>query len=122
MEESIRDVKLTNRPLKVHGQGKYKSDRSRLDNRAKGFGVVNDGLLLKPLSHQAGFKTFHRTISKPLNFINPLVVDNMAMRGLGTKGPSVIGDKGVNFCFHGISPPRVKSSLAIACRFKIRKG
>lgn len=79
-------------------------------------------MLLKSLSHQTGFKVFHRTISKPFNLVNPLVVDDMSMWRAWTEGPSVVGDKGLKFSSHGCLPPRISGSLAIAGGFKVREG
>jgi len=117
MKKRIRNVKLPDVPIIGDSQCEEQSNGSWFDDRTKGLCVINTSLLVETFGHKSGLEPLHGSISFPLNFVHPFVMNNMLILRSGTKGPSTISDESCIFSSHGGVPARVRGSLAITGGF-----
>lgn len=96
---------------------KNKSNRSGLDNRTKGLGVIKPFLLMKALCYEAGFSSFDSPICTVFGSEDPPIANNVRRRGRGNKSPSVIFQESMELIFHGLTPFSEMGSSGIRCWF-----
>jgi hypothetical protein len=93
-----------NRPGAGDGQREDGADCGRLDHRAEGLIVVDAGSLGEAAKNPASLVPFQGAVGIELVLENSLVGDDVGANGARDKIPSVVGDQGSKFFFHGTVP------------------
>jgi len=93
MQEGIGDIELFEWPVEVESKSQDEPNGGRFDDGTKGLIVVNTITLLKALSNKAGFVPIDCPISVLFQYVHPLVLDNIVVKGSRAKGPSVVVSK-----------------------------
>ncbi len=113
VEERIGYVKLTNAPIEVNSNGENHTDGSGFDDWTEGLSEVNTTALIEAFCNEACFEPLNRAILPTLNFVDPLVADDVVMPGARAEGPSTIGKEGIKFLAHSSTPIRGGGSLRV---------
>jgi hypothetical protein len=82
-------------------------DHGRLDHQAEGLIVVDAVSLGDAMKNSVSIVPFQRAIGIELVLENPLVGDDVGINGARDKIPSVVGDQGSKFFFHGAAPIQI---------------
>jgi hypothetical protein len=88
----------------------------RFNDRAKSIMVINSRKLIKAFGDETSFVTVNTTIRLLFKLLDPFVADNIVLGRSGTKGPSVVGEQGLEFSSHGSNPFGLRCSLTVCGR------
>jgi hypothetical protein len=107
VQERVLYIELMNGPGAGDGQGEHRADGGRLDHRAGGLIVVDAVPLDEAVKNPASLVPFQGAVGVELVLEDPFAGDDVGDNRMRDKLPSILGDQGIIFFFHGMAPGRV---------------
>jgi hypothetical protein len=96
-----------NGPRVGDGQGEHSADHFWLDHQTKCCIIVDAGSLGEGAKNLVSLVPFQRVVGIELVLKNSLTGDDVGANEVRDKIPSVVGDQGSKFFFHGTAPIRI---------------
>ena len=122
MEKCVGDVQLINMPTFTDGKGQEEANSSDLNDRAKGFVIINAFFLMEAFSKKTGFVLGRYTIRGRLNFANPFAANDRSIGRSGDELPCLIEQECSEFTVHGGHPFQILGGGVESGRRRRKRG